>query len=530
MLGRVKRPPGPSRALAWCAALPLLAACDEPSRALVRDGAAADAPPDERTGPPDVGDCAARNGGCSTYARCEPAGAGRRRCVCVAGLRVKADGRSCEGLLLVSVTPGGRAGDGTSASAAVAATGRYVAFHSTAVDLPTDGPVARVTPPVSHGYLRDVVAGRTAWITARSDGGVAAGGCGYPNVTDDGRRVAFACGGSFVLDDPPPNGAPQGYVREVSAALVPGPPRRLHLEASHPHEGGVLVVQMSRDGRRFAAWTTSRLTGEGPAQLDGFLYTEDPPTVTAITVDSQQRFPPQFGGCDGNNDVHEFSGDGNFIGFHGPRRYSDDDDDFGRDSYIRDLRANVTELLPGRRTAAPPSAGCSNRGAGGVALSYDGRYALFFSDNRRLDETLTRGDWDFFLRDRAFPVRDPRGVRRLYVRPVVNPANPDIRDEAGLSDDARYAAVVSYRRLDLPGAAGATAAHLYLLDLSDPSAPRPDAELVDVDARGELSASEGTVFEPDLAGDGSAVAFTAGSPLVPEDTNTHPDVYLRVFR
>lgn len=247
----MKRSRGPSRPPAWCAALTQLATCDEPSRALVRDGAAADARRDERTGPPEVGDCAARNGGCSTYARCEPAGAGRRRCVCVAGLRVKDDGR----------------------------------------------------------------------------------------------------------------------------------------------------------------------------------------------------------------------------------------------------------------------------------------YALFFSDNRRLDETLARGDWDFFLRDRAFPVRDPRGVRRLYVRPVTNPANPDIRDEASLSDDARYAAVVSFRRLDLPGATSdPPAAHLYLLDLSNLSDPRLQALLVDVDARGEPSASERTVFEPDLAGDGSAVAFTAGSPLVPEDSNTHPDVYLRVFR
>ena len=89
--------------------LPLVAACDEPGRAVVRGDAAADvvadAPSPERAGAPGAGDCAASNGGCSAYARCEPVGGGRRRCVCAEGLRVKADQRGCEGLLLVSVVP-----------------------------------------------------------------------------------------------------------------------------------------------------------------------------------------------------------------------------------------------------------------------------------------------------------------------------------------------------------------------------------------------------------------------------------------
>jgi alpha-tubulin suppressor-like RCC1 family protein len=51
-----------------------------------------------------------------------------------------------------------------------------------------------------------------------------------------------------------------------------------------------------------------------------------------------------------------------------------------------------------------------------------------------------------------------------------------------------------------------------------------------VDASGAPSAPVTIPFAPSLAADGSAVAFVCNTPLLPSDTNTQPDVYLRVFR
>jgi hypothetical protein len=412
-----------------------------------------------------------------------------------------------------------------------------VGFSSVVPELPTERALAPVTPPVLHCYLRDVLTGRTAWISARSDGGISTeaagvGGCATAQVSADGRRVAFLADGALDLQDPPPNPVPNAYAREVSEALVAGPVRRLHLEVRNPLDRSSLAIRMSRDGLRFAVQTRARLLpGSDNADYDAYLFTENPPEVSAITVTNAGTFPPLAGECGGNNELSAFSGDGNFIGFHGPRSYAPDDTDQRRDSYLRSLTAHTTELLSGRRSAARPSGPCSYRGAGGLALSYDARYALFYSDNARLDDTLERDDWDFFLRDRAFPLEDARGLTRLHLGPLARPEALGVNDLAGLSDDGRLAAVVSYRRLDRPDVmdVGATR-HLFVLDLTDPAEPLRDARLVDVDAAGDPSDQATLPFEAVLAGDGSAVAFVSNTPLVPEDGNTHPDVYLRVLR
>ena len=254
--------------------------------------------------------------------------------------------------------------------------------------------------------------------------------------------------------------------------------------------------------------------------------------MTAVSVDAAGASPSYDPACGGNNELGPLSGDGNFVAFHGTRAYAPGDDDRRRDSYLRDLTVGRTELLSARRTAAPPARPCSYRGAGGIGLSYDARYAIFLSDNARVDDTLAPDEWDYFYRDRAYPIDDPRGLVRLRLGPLVLPTTLDqYRDLGALSDDGRVAAVVSYRRLDRPDVTDVAAArHLYVLDLSDPARPLRGAVIADVDAAGEPSASGALSFLASLAADGSAVAFVSNSPLLPGDGNTHPDVYLRVLR
>jgi hypothetical protein len=512
--------------------LALLGACDEPSRALVRDAAAdvADATPPERTGAPGAGDCAVRNGGCSTYARCEAAGGGTRRCVCAEGLRVMADQRSCEGLLLVSVARDGRAG-GAAAGPRLAAGGRYVAFTSTAPDLPNDRPVPAASPAPLRCYLRDVVAGRTALLSADARGALPSAfpGCNAPQVSADGRLVAFLHVDAIAPDDPPPQPVENVYVRAVSADLTVGSPRRLHFEAAGPFDRNSNAMHMSRDGRRFALATRSPLARENDIELDVYVYTEGATPVEPASVNGLGRIPAWSGGCGGNVRLAGFSGDGEHLGFDSVRRYVAGDTDDVLDPHVRSLSARRTELLTPSLSGAGPRATCAYMGSG-LALSYDGRFALFYSDNERFDAALTPGNPDVFLRNQEFPSGEPGRFTRLHVGPMPDPGG-QFNEGVALSDDGRYAVVPSRRRLDLPaGAALRPAPDLYLLDLSDLSDPLRGARILDVDARGEPSDARDVLFDPSIAADGSAVSFVARTPLLPADTNELPDVYLRVLR
>lgn len=526
-----------------CVALAaLLAACDDPERAIVRpdagpagDAPTADAPSSddvspERVGAPSAGDCAQDRGGCSVYARCAPAGEGMRRCVCAAGLRVQSDQRACEGLLLVSVARDGRAA-GVTVAARLAAGGRYVVFVSQAPDLPSDRAVPATTPAPPRCYVRDVVTGRTALLSADATGALpgALPGCFAPQVSGDGRLVAFLTADAITPDDPSPYPVSNVYVRALSADLTVGPPRRLHFDAVGRFDQDSNAMHMSRDGRRFALATRSALVAGDDGELDVYVYTEGAtPRAEPASVDNAGRLPPWGGACGGNVRPSAFSGDGDFIGFDSVRRYVAGDDDEVLDPHVRSLTSRRTELLTVRRDSlAPPRRTCAYMGSG-LALSYDASVVLFYSDNARLDDTLTPGNPDAFLR-----VRDTAAtshVVRLHVDPFPDPGG-QLNEGVALSDDGRYAVVPSLRRLDLPpGAALHPAPDLYLLDLSDPSDPLRGARILDVDARGEPSDSTGVLFEPTIAADGSAVAFTARTPLVPEDTNALPDVYLRVLR
>lgn len=519
---------GPRRG--WCLALLALAgACDEPSRAVVRRDAAADAVAPERVGAPDAGDCAEHNGGCSAYARCLPAGASRRRCECAPGLRVQADQRSCEGLLLVSAARDGRAG-GAAPGLRLAAGGRYVVFTSQAPDLPHDRSVPATSPAPLRCYLRDVVAGRTVLLSDDARGALPSHehGCSAPQVSADGRLVAFLHADTITPDDPPPRPVENVYVRTVSADLVTGAPRRIHFEVAGPLDRDSNALDMSRDGRRFALATRSALTPGDDQEIDVYVYTEGAsPPVAPASIDHRGRLPPWGGACGGNVRPTGFSGDGEHLGFTSVRRYVPADDDEVLDPHVRALVRLTTELLTVRRSDAPARARCAYVGAG-LALSYDGRFALFYSDNARLDDTLTPGNPDVFVRDRDAPAE--ARIVRLHVAPFPDPGG-QLSAGVAISDDGRYAVVTSRRRLDLPaGAALRPSPNLYLLDLSDLADPLRGARVLDVDARGEPSDAADVLFEPALAADGSAVAFVARTPLLPEDTNDLPDVYLRVLR
>jgi TolB protein len=124
-------------------------------------------------------------------------------------LDVYVQDRRSGSIRLVSQGLGGAAGDGRSFAPDISADGRFVAFTSEATDL-VQGDDASGVPDV---FLRDLATGRTELVSVARGGGAGDGASGEPAISPDGRRVAFQSqASSLVADDD--NGASDVFVRD----------------------------------------------------------------------------------------------------------------------------------------------------------------------------------------------------------------------------------------------------------------------------------------------------------------------------
>lgn len=515
------------------ALLALLAAgCDEPTRAVLRD-AGVDATRDvplidvdpSRVGVAQPGACEVANGGCSPYARCVPAGAGARRCVCAAGLRMRDDQRGCDGVLLASVDRDGRAPATHSAEPTLAAGGRFVTFVSDAPRMASDAPASALdAPATAQCYVRDLRSGRTVVVSATAEGSYGAGGrCASPSITADGGRVGFLYAAALTLSAPRTMSA-QVYARDLGPELAVGALRWLRLDASRPgsHTGQADGLRVDRAGTRFLVKTDSPLAAnDDDNQMDLYLLRDPDGSVTRVSQRADGR-PGAWAPCAGGNVGGWFalSGDGSTVSFNSARSLVSADTDLVRDPYLVQPDARIVELLAERRFTLVD--GDCHVLELGTAVSNDGRWALFQSDNPRFDDRLAVNAPDYYLRDRAAATRGDVGLTRLRI-------DPGLADTCGISDDGRTAVLTSLRRIETGGSGAREAvAHLYRVDLSGTAAPFP-AEIVDLTRDDAVSEGQPGAHSPSLAADGRSVAFVTTAPLVPEDQNGRADVYVRVF-
>jgi Tol biopolymer transport system component len=100
-------------------------------------------------------------------------------------------------LQLVSATPAGTSGNGTSLEPALSADGSLVAFRSSASDLVTGDSNDRLDI-----FVRDLTSGTTELVSVASDGSQADQNSFEPDLSGDGRYVVFRSNASnLVLDD-----------------------------------------------------------------------------------------------------------------------------------------------------------------------------------------------------------------------------------------------------------------------------------------------------------------------------------------
>jgi len=240
--------------------------------------------------------------------------------------------------------------------------------------------------------------------------------------------------------------------------------------------------------------------------------------VTRVTQRADGRVAP-WAPCAGGNvgGWWAFSRDGSSVTFNSARNFVSADTDMVRDPYLARVDLPQVVLLADRRFSRN-DADC-NALELGTAISADGRWVLFQSDNPRFDEALSYQEPDYYLRDLAQGDRGEAGLRALRLR-------PGMVDQPALSGDGRVAVITGLTRIEDGGSRqrGITP-HLFRVDLT----AAPSIEVIDRDGSGRVLEVERGGFTPSLSDDARSIAFTTGAPLLPEDQNDDVDVYVRVW-
>jgi Tol biopolymer transport system component len=291
-------------------------------------------------------------------------------------------------LLASAPSPGGVA-DGASRNPALSATGRVIAFDTTATNVVAND---------LNGAVRDVVAldlrtGQRRLVSVPASGIVPNGPSLRPAISRDGLRVVFISGASnLVADDT--NGVDDVFVREGGGPII----RVSQAPDGSPANGPSSTPDISEDGR-FAVFTSEAsnlVTGDTNGVADVFV--RDLPTgltrrVSVSTTGVQAT---------ATSSAPAISPDGGFVSFaSGASNLVPNDTNGVSDIFVRDISAGRT----GRASVAS-GGGQQNRSLPRPFtqisdISRDGRYVVFDSDATNLVRGDSNRRTDVFLRDRT---------------------------------------------------------------------------------------------------------------------------------
>jgi Tol biopolymer transport system component len=463
-----------------------------------------------------------------------------------------------------SVSSGGVQGNGDSASPAISADGRYVAFESKATNLVTGDTNAH-----ADVFVRDRVTGATERVSVDSSGAQGNGDSGYFHVfsgsqvdvyslsiSGDGRIVAFESG---------------------ATNLVPGDTNTLADIFAHDRQTGITKrldlgfgqansqcnqASISADGRYVAF--RSGASNLDPNNMNGgddiFLFDRTLHEITLVTrntsgvspngsslnpvVSSDGRYVAYESGAsdivpgDTNNvnDIFVFdrvssttalvsvgmsgpanakstipsiSADGRYVAFQSDAtNLVAGDTNAQPDIFVRDLQAGTTERV------SLSSSGAQGDGFNNTpSISADGRYVAFASAATNFAAGDTNGNADIFVRDRQTGVTEVVSVATGGSQPLsgLRPA---------ISANGRCVAFVSFASNLVPGDTN------NFLDVFVRDRVSATTERVSVATNGAQGDNTSTL-PPAISGDGRFVAFLSyATNLVPFDTNGFPDAFV----
>jgi Tol biopolymer transport system component len=285
---------------------------------------------------------------------------------------------------LESVSSSGTLGNQFSEAPSISADGRFIVFQSEATTL-----VVGDTNNVADIFLRD----RTLAVTTRLSLGVGGaesnGTCSAPQISADGRFVAFLSGATNLVGGDT-NVQPDVFVHELATGLT----TRVSVSTSGAQANSISYAPViSADGRfiAFHSAASNLVTGDTNGAWDVFVHDRTLGTTTRAVASITGGQP------NGPCAAPALSADGRLLAFHSSAtNLIAGDTNAAWDVFVRDLTTGVTE-----RVSLNSSNVAGNASSVEPSLSDDGRFVAFHSAATNLVGGDSNVAEDVFLRDRT---------------------------------------------------------------------------------------------------------------------------------
>ena len=465
--------------------------------------------------------------------------------------------------LLVSISTNGIPGNGASRGSVMTPDGRYVAFVSTASDL-----VARDTNGIADVFVRDLQAAVTTLVSvgATASSSLGGGASEFPDITPDGRYVAFYSTATNLV----PNEVNSGdiYVCDLVNGTTTWASRSALAAVQSAMSATAVAAYnhvLSADGQfvTYDASPSSSLGGLAGVILRYNLFSGLTDVVHTNAV--------AFSGLPENFRSVDMTPDGRFIAF-----LANTNGTPAKSScvYVWDAQSGATTLASGDLSNNVPTNSVCDR----PSLDPSGRFVLFLSNATNLVTNALSGDLHVYVRDMQTAVTtlvdaDTNGVGTvasmasapqmtpdgrlvvfecpdaglvpndrnhaydLFVRdlaggttelvsardatlPSITPNGPSLLSACSVSTDGRFVAFGSEADNLVAGDTNGCR-DIFVCDLLLRS-----NVLVSVATNG--TAANNLSSEPAMSGSGRYVAFTSGADnLVSGDANKAQDVFVR---
>jgi Tol biopolymer transport system component len=328
---------------------------------------------------------------------------------------------------------GGTMADRSCWSPSISATGRYVVFISSALNLAQ--PVISWPAPLANVFLRDLSNGSTTVVSLGASGQAANGSSDSASVSSDGRYVAFTSQGTN-LTTPAGSGHVEVYLRDMIAGTttrVTVPPSS---PSSFPNGSSTQVsISASGDWIAFASGASNLIAGDVNSVQDIFLYSRLSASLSGVTVNPLNLI--------GNGESHSprVSDTGEFVAFYSSAsNLTPGDTNANLDVFVWE-RADDTFTRASRSAA-----GASGNGASyGGSVSSDGVWVAFASSASNLVTGDTNGGGDVFRKNLA-----TGAIERVSVSSAGQQASGSSATSS-CSSDGRFVAFESSAASLVPG-------------------------------------------------------------------------------
>jgi Tol biopolymer transport system component len=325
----------------------------------------------------------------------------------------------------VSVDSAGNQANASSdtASPALSADGRYVAFGAWAMNLaPSEG--VSVT---EHIYVHDQTTHATTRESVNSAGVAGNDVSGWPTLSADGRFVAFeSLASNLVVSDT--NGTKDIFVHD----RLTGETTRVSVSSAGAQSNGASSKPaISADGRwvAFVSVATNLVTGDSNDAADVFLHDRQTHTTTRVSVSSTGAQ------ADGSSSWPSVSGNGQRVAFVSVAANLVISDTNGlADVFVRDTQTHQTRRVSVSTTLAQADGPCD-----WAAIAADGHTVAFMSRARTLTDTDAYDQLDVFVHD-----LETGETSAVSVNPLGSAGNMKSDHRPAISGDGRYVAFESW--------------------------------------------------------------------------------------